>query len=97
MELLGEVEENLRALSVEARKVKQLSGVKEAAEVSPRLLKSYVRVYPHECHRFRERYPVPTRAVTLFDSRRMYPRTQFIPSARREACSRGMSLGCVHA
>jgi hypothetical protein len=32
MELLGEVEENLRALSVEARKSKQLSGVKEAAE-----------------------------------------------------------------
>ena len=32
MELLGEVEENLRALSVEARKAKQLSGVKEAAE-----------------------------------------------------------------
>jgi hypothetical protein len=34
MELLGEVEENLRALSVEARKLKHLSGVKEAAEVS---------------------------------------------------------------
>lgn len=32
MELLGEVEENLRAISVEARKSKQLSGVKEAAE-----------------------------------------------------------------
>jgi len=32
MDLLGEVEENLRALSVEARKSKQLSGVKEAAE-----------------------------------------------------------------
>lgn len=32
MELLGEVEEHLRALSVEARKAKQLSGVKEAAE-----------------------------------------------------------------
>ena len=32
MELLGEVEEHLRALSVEARKSRQLSGVKEAAE-----------------------------------------------------------------
>ncbi len=32
MELLGEVEEHLRALSVEARKNRQLSGVREAAE-----------------------------------------------------------------
>ena len=32
MELLAECEENLRALSVEARKLTRLSGVKEAAE-----------------------------------------------------------------
>lgn len=32
MEFLGEVEEHLREISVEARKSKQLSGVKEAAE-----------------------------------------------------------------
>ena len=45
MDVLHEVEENLRALSVEARKSKMLSGVKEAAERSTLKLRNLKEAY----------------------------------------------------